>query len=107
MKGFGWLRKFAAVALLVGKHGARFIPVPFVREIVIASVDMAEATGMGGKQKKKMASRMVLNFMSLLEAMSGRTLFKNKKKLAKPLGALIDDFVTYRNLTKSWPKKAK
>lgn len=107
MKGFGWLKKVGAIAALAGKYGARFIPIPFIREIVVASVDLAEATGLGGRQKKKMASRMVLNFMSLLEVMSGKKLFKNKKKLAKPLGALIDDFVSYRNLTKSWPKKAK
>lgn len=102
--GFGWLKKTGAIAALVGKHGAQFIPVPFVREAVMASINLAEATGLGGKQKKKMATGMVLNFFNLIEAMTNKKLFKNKKKVAKALGAIIDDFVRYRNLTKTWPK---
>lgn len=101
----GWLRKLGRVFSLVGRGAAPFIPVPLVREVVLAAIDTAEELGAGrGGEKKRLATRLALSTLRLVEAAAGRDLY-DEERLAGALGPLIDDFVEYRNLTQ-WRKAA-
>lgn len=89
--------------LVGGKVAAPFIPVPMVRDIILAAIDTAEELGgKKGKLKKKLATDIALSLLRAIEAISGRELY-DEEKLAQALGPMIDAFVTYRNLTQ-WKK---